>query len=326
MKVWVLNNMDNEEIKGTVFNIQHYSVHDGPGIRTVVFLKGCPLRCKWCSNPESQEILPELSWTKSKCIGCNSCVKELRNLKCKFTDLGLQWNKKAEFDSFDIKCACPSNALHIVGETKSVKDVLKVVERDSVFFGNSNGGITIGGGEPFMQPEFTIGLLAEAKNRHINTAIETSSFTKFDNLKNAAPYLDYIMTDIKIMNDVVHRKYTNVSNKLILENIAKLSCEFPNLTIHIRTPVIPNVNDTEEDIKAIANFIRPLPNTIYELLKYHEFGKSKYEALNRKYELENATLSDELFEHLKEVAADSLGGDRIFQNYFTESNSFGENI
>ncbi len=317
---------NGDEIKGTVFNIQHYSVHDGPGIRTVVFLKGCPLRCKWCANPESQRITPEIAWTKEKCIGCNSCIEELKNLECKFTDSGLEWNPSAEFDPFDVKLACASEALHVIGEQKSINEVLKIVERDSVFFGRSNGGLTVSGGEPLMQPDFTSELLAEAKRRHIHTAIESSGYAKWENLRMTAQYLDYLLTDIKTMNDEVHREYTAVSNKLILENLEKLSAEFPNLTIHVRTPVIPGVNDTEEDIRAIAEFIKQMPNTIYELLMYHEFGRPKYESLNRAYEMGTVSLSDELFEHLKEVAKDTIGSGRIFRNYYTENVSYGENI
>lgn len=298
------------ELLGTVFNIQHYSLHDGPGIRTVVFLKGCPLRCCWCSNPESQRREPELMWKKSECIGCECCVRKLKTGHFRFEgDRGLCWDKDAVPEESLIAAACPSKALRLIGEKKSVDEVLDEVAKDALFYDHSEGGMTLSGGEPLSQPEFVTALLKEAKRRRIHLAMETSGYAPWDVFCGAAGYLDYLLMDIKCMDDRIHRKYTGVSNKLILENFRRLRMEYPNLPIHVRTPVIPGVNDTEKEIRAVRDFLEPFSNVRYELLRYHRLGEPKYESLHREYPLGKRELTEACMERLRKFEIGNIEGE-----------------
>lgn len=295
---------DDRKNYGYVFNIQKYSLHDGPGIRTVVFLKGCQLRCRWCSNPESQLLQPEISYSKEKCIHCLECIdkcdkKAINIIKQKDID-----NNKIMIDRN--KCnncgecvkICPSKALTIYGELTSYKEVVDIVEKDIDFYSKSQGGLTISGGEPLSQPEFTKSILKEAKARRIHTAIETCGYGKWSDLKEVAMLLDYIIFDIKSMNNEKHKEYTGASNKLILDNFSSLCKEFPNLKKLVRTPVIPGFNDSIKDIQEIREFIKEKPNIKYELLPYHRLGKVKYENLGREYLMKDAKLENSIMKEL----------------------------
>lgn len=297
----------SEYIKGTVFNIQHFSVRDGPGIRTVVFLKGCPLRCYWCGNPESQNIKRELMWTETKCIGCKSCKKVDLNDAITFGKenignklLNIKYNRLPEdVSAFDN--VCPAEALQIVGKVMGVTEVIDMVEEDSLFYGNSNGGITLSGGEPLLQSEYSIALLKEAKRREINTAIETTGFISWDVFKEAGRNLDYLLYDLKILDDEKHKKYVGVSNKLIKENLKRIREEYKELPIKVRTPVIPGINDSDNDIKEICGFIDTINNVEYELLPYHKLGVSKYKSLGRKYQMPDVELTNERLDELNNL-------------------------
>lgn len=291
-----------QEASGLVFNIQQYSVHDGPGIRTVVFLKGCPLRCRWCSNPESQLPCPQLGWTEKDCIVCRSCVSGLPELHCRFEPNGLYWEETGLPDADTVRKVCPTQALHIIGEWKTVSQVLDQVEEDSVFYENSGGGMTLSGGEPLMQAEFAEQLLEEAGNRRIHRAMETTGYAGWEALERVARHLDYLLYDVKFFRDDLHRSQTGVSNRQILENLRRVRKEFPTLSIRVRTPVIPGVNDTAEEISAIAAFLQTIPNVEYELLKYHRFGAAKYKTLHRSYPMGDAELSEERFQELEKIA------------------------
>ncbi len=301
-------------IKGCVFNIQHYSLHDGPGIRTIVFLKGCPLRCEWCCNPESQRLSPELAYNPNKCIGAQECF--MCNEVCGEKAIGLSKNGtitiNREICSSCFACVniCPSQALHIFGTHMSVPEVLKIVEADSAFYARSGGGLTISGGEPLMQPEFTLALLREARRRHIDCTIETCGFADWGVLEEVGRHLNFILFDIKTMNDTKHKNFTGVSNELILKNFRKLRAAFPQLHILARIPLIPGLNDSEEEIGEILSFIKGMKKVSCELLPYHRIGKSKYEFLGRDYCMAEAKLSDEKVRSLKDyVAAKCAEGD-----------------
>lgn len=307
---------------GYVFNIQHYSLHDGPGIRTLVFLKGCPLRCKWCSNPESQLSHPELAYNASKCIGSGECSLCLKVCHSRALKLGNGNNKtdggndkiKIDRELCDncLKCAevCPSKALIAFGKQMSIEDVLKAVEKDSVFYSRSGGGLTIGGGEPLMQPEFADGLLKEAKRRRIDTSPETCGYAEWDVIEKVCSHVDTIFFDIKCIDSAKHKEFTGVENKKILENFRKLCKRFPNTTIIVRTTIVPGFNDSEEDIVAIADFINSTPSTPnleYELLAYHRLGESKYGFIGRDYPLSLAlTIDNECIAFIKEIAKSKL--------------------
>jgi pyruvate formate lyase activating enzyme len=278
-------NFSSEKNIGLIFNIQRYSLHDGPGIRTVVFVKGCPLRCIWCDNPEGQRAYPEIVYFKERCIRCKACLKI-----CPENALMIKDDEVKEV--IRSKCTicgkcldvCPSNALQRIGDYMTVNEVLGKVEKDSMFYQHSGGGITISGGEPTTQPEFVAELLKRCKEKHIHTAIETSGYTKWENMEKILGYVDLVLYDLKTMDPKKHKKFTGVSNELILENAMKIS--ILQIPMVIRIPFIPTYNDNEENIRATALFARKL-NVVKEidLLPYHRFGESKYGILGRKYKL-----------------------------------------
>lgn len=292
--------------EGYVINIQPYSLHDGPGIRTSVFLKGCPLRCKWCSNPESQKSKPELAFNISKCIGIKECSRCIDS--CKYEAIKISTNNEIGIERDLCKechnclSSCPSNALSSYGNLISVCEVLKVVERENVFYERSGGGMTLSGGEPLFQADFAIELLAEAKKRRIDTAMETCGYTEWGNLERACKFLNTIIFDIKCIDEDKHKKFTKVSNKNILSNFIKLCDKFPGLPKLVRTPIIPGFNDNEEDILEIVNFIKEKSNVKYELLTYHRLGQPKYSYLGREYPMEKSILDDEKISYLKSIA------------------------
>jgi len=289
-----------------VFNVQHYSLHDGPGIRTVVFLKGCPLRCLWCCNPESQRFHAELYYSAKKCIGSSQCGF----CRDACTRSAIQFNEQAHViierntctNCFACVEVCPSKALEIKGVEQSIDAILEQVERDSIFYKKQSGGLTLSGGEPLMHPDLIIPLLKEAKKRRINIAMETCGFGDYATLHEVAKYLDTILFDIKSMDEIKHLEYTKMSNEKILENFECLCQNFPHLPKIVRTPVIPNFNDTPEAIEAIGDFLKGKPNVHYELLPYHRFGEDKYTALGQKYTMPPLALDREHFESLKKSA------------------------
>ncbi|MCR5698959.1 MAG: glycyl-radical enzyme activating protein [Treponemataceae bacterium] len=298
-----------------IFNIQHFSIHDGPGIRTVVFFKGCPLRCKWCANPESQSSNAEIMWLENECLRCKSC-HVIENMNFHFEDDRLEWGspcaavQKIEIQDStrrQIEMVCPTKAIQVVGKERTIEQILAEVEKDVSFFSESGGGLTVSGGEPLMQGEFLVSLLKEAGKRKIHRAMETSFFARYEVVRKAVQELEYLLVDVKTFDEKLHIENTGVSNKIILENIARIRSDFPNLPIKVRTPVIPGVNDTDQEIEAISNFVKSLgPNTEYELLKYHRLGISKYKSLRRNYPLADVVLSEEKFRHLNTVREKNL--------------------
>lgn len=292
----------NRTKEGVIFNIQHFSVHDGPGIRTIVFLKGCPLRCRWCANPESQKVCCELAWSARKCINCAHCTQTLpEGIVSRSPDGMLSVRHNAAFSQQQISKVCPSGALHILGEHRSVGEIIDIVEKDAVFYANSEGGMTLSGGEPLIQSEFALALLREAQERHIHCAMETSGHVSWEVLESAGAFLDYVLYDIKSMDGERHRAQTGVSNELILKNFQKFCFKYPEIPILVRTPVVPGFNDRNEDISAILDFIEPFPNIHYELLPYHRLGEPKYTALGRTYPMGKATLDEAVMKELQSL-------------------------
>lgn len=199
--------------EGIVFNIQHFSIQDGSGIRTTVFLKGCPLSCLWCANPESQCARPELTYSKRSCINCKSCLKQDVDQIVSLDENGtVRIHPEQAKHVSHYGELCPAQALTVMGEKKTVKEVIDVVEQDAVFYKHSFGGMTLSGGEPLMQADFSAALLEEAKKRHIHTAIETTGFSTYPNMQKVFSKLDFIIYDIKLMDEEKHKKYTGVSN------------------------------------------------------------------------------------------------------------------
>lgn len=291
---------------GIVFNIQRYSIHDGPGIRTNVFLKGCPLECRWCSNPESQLSKPELAYNDNKCIGtqdCSWCKKACQYGAIHDSDTGkVRIDRDACQQCFACVEVCPSKALHTFGKVMTVNEVLKTVEADNIFYARSGGGLTLSGGEPLSQGDFAFELIKEAKKRRIDATVETCGYVDWSQLERIAPYLKTILYDIKSMDDAKHKEYTGVSNKVILENFVKLRNQFPHLHILVRTPVVPGFNDSEADIAAIVDFLKDMPNVSLEILPYHRMGQQKYGYLGRDYKMADVKLSEEKTKVLREIA------------------------
>ncbi len=298
-----IKNIQNTQ--GTVFNIQKYSVHDGPGIRTVVFLKGCPLACKWCSNPESQSFKPQLAYNRNKCITLSECVRcgEICSpgalVKGDDEKISVVWDNCTNC----LACAdvCPSGALIVYGEEKTVKDVIDQVEKDASFYARSGGGLTLGGGEPLAQSEFSLALLQEAKKRYIKTAIETCGHVKKETILEACKYCNMLMFDIKSLSSAKHQEFTGVGNELILENFKAVREAYPKLHIRVRTPVVPGFNDTVEDIRAIVDFLKDY-DVEYELLPYHRLGTQKYTNIGVEYELGDVSLDNEKYLPLLEIS------------------------
>ena len=297
--------MTDAQTQGVVFNIQKFSVHDGEGIRTLVFLKGCPLRCRWCSNPESQNAKPEHAFNPSRCLTaqvCGRCLKACPTGALSLVDGLILHDRSKCQECFACVRACPSGAQSVYGESMSVGQVLDKVEEDGVFYHRSGGGMTLSGGEAMMQHEFANALLREARRRHVNTTIETCGCYSYEYLQEACRHLNKLIFDIKCLDPVLHKQHTGVDNSLILENFTKVCEEFPDLPILVRTPVVPGFNDSEDEILAIREFIPRRSNISYELLAYHRMGQPKYSYLGRRYELEGVTLDDVRMERLKVLA------------------------
>ena len=240
--------MNNNSHRGLIFNIQRFSLHDGSGIRTLVFLKGCPLECKWCSNPEGQSRSRELAYNTNKCISTKECdrcrqacekgvIKEGGEAKIRI-------DRRLCNNCGDCVAACPAQALELFGKYMSVDEVIKVVEEDSSFYARSGGGLTLSGGEPLSQAAFVIELLETAQGRGIDTALETSGVCDWKDLEVSCGHLNQVFFDIKSVNGGKHKAATAVDNKIILENFQRLRRSYPQLSITVRTPLIPGFNDS----------------------------------------------------------------------------------
>jgi pyruvate formate lyase activating enzyme len=273
---------------GVVFNIQKFSLDDGPGIRTTVFLKGCPLRCKACCNPEGLEPRPQLMFKSAYCLGETQCGRCLTVCPVDAIAAGGAGAVVVDF----AKCTqcgacaktCPSEALGMVGRSMTVDQVLEVVEQDEAFYSRSGGGLTLSGGEVLMQGEFARALLAAAKARGLSTAIETSGLGSWRALKGLLPHLDVVHFDIKCLDDDRHRRFTGASNREILANFQRLCAAFPPARIFVRTTFIPGFNGAAEDIEAIRLFLASIsPDLNHEILPYHALGEVKYGFLGRAY-------------------------------------------
>ena len=292
---------------GLIFNIQKYSIHDGPGIRTTVFFKGCPLRCGWCSNPESMSPHPELMFRRVRCNGCGRCLDVCTPKAIELAGEVICIDRSR--CDLCLKCldACYSEAIELSGKSVSVTEVADECQKDEIFYRNSGGGVTLSGGEPLLQAEFTLQLLKELKNRSLHTALDTSGHASWEVLDKALQYTDLILFDIKHLHPDRHHDATGVGNALILENLDK-AARSDKTRLWIRLPVIPGFNDSEQYMEDLAATLKKIPAEKISLLGYHEWGKPKYEALGRDYPLEGSTpVSDERLQALSgQLAAAGL--------------------
>ncbi len=294
--------MQDKDTTGIVFNIQKFSVHDGEGIRTLVFLKGCPLHCLWCCNPESQNFKPEHAFNPLRCLSvaeCGRCIKKCTHHALEEHNGKLCFDKKNCEDCGSCVFACPSHAQSFYGESMTVDEVLNKVEEDNIFYSRSGGGLTLSGGEALAQPDFTLALLREAKRRHIHTTVETCGHCPREVIESVCKTVDALIMDLKSMNAEKHKEFTGVSNKVILDNAKHIITNFPHLPITFRTPVVPSFNDTKEDIFSIREFIPLQDNIKYQLLTYHRMGEPKYEYIGKDYVLKGAKADEGLMAELK---------------------------
>ncbi|MGD1993341.1 MAG: glycyl-radical enzyme activating protein [Anaerolineae bacterium] len=274
---------------GIVFDVKRFSIHDGPGIRTTVFLKGCPLNCLWCHNPESQASGPELMLRPNRCIHCGACVDACPHG-------ALSWRQDephtdAERCTLCGACteACYAEAREMVGREMTVEQVMRQIKRDVAFYDESGGGATFSGGEPLLQPDFLLALLQACQSQRIHTAVDTSGFAPWEILDRVRRYTDLFLYDLKLVDDARHRQTTGVSNAMILSNLRALSHH--GHTIVLRVPIIPRVNDGDATVDRIGALAASLPALQQvDLLPYHPIGEEKYRRMGRTYPLDDVRM------------------------------------
>lgn len=296
------------EPDGLIFSIQPMTVHDGPGWRTLVFLKGCPLRCRWCSNPESWNSDPELAFNPNCCIGadqCGLCIEACpQSAVLVAKQDGLITVDRSKCDSCgECIAVCPAYARHLYGEKVTASELLTIVEKDAMFYSRSGGGVTLSGGEPLLQIGFVSLFLDLCKKNGLHTAVETCGAVPWKHLERVIPVIDHLIYDVKSVDSEHHRRYTGVPNQQIMTNLEKLCSTYPQLGLTIRIPVIPGFNASPDRVQEILRFLESLPaiNRI-ELMPYHRFGIVKYKALGRNYPLEDTLPpSPAVLEDLKQM-------------------------
>lgn len=305
-----------EELTGKFYDIQGFSVHDGPGIRLTLFMKGCPLRCPWCHSPESISFATELNWMEIKCTGMEKCGRCMS--ACPNGAVLPHKTKKTLADNTEIRvitidrekcrncgdCAnvCPTKALYMCGTDYTADEIMEIIRRDVPFYRQSGGGVTISGGECLHQPRFVLEILKRCKDECIHTAVDTTGFADFRHIEAILPYTDIFLYDLKCMDSELHHRVIGVPNGLILENARKIASAGGKF--QIRIPVIPGFNDSAEAFKAFGQFVRELGETVevVQLLPYHNLGTVKYDRLHKKSPvLEAAAPPAKLLEARKEL-------------------------
>jgi len=273
-------------IKGFIFNIERFTLHDGPGIRTTVFLKGCPLKCAWCCNPESQFPFPQLAFFKEKCTACGACIPLC---PCgAILSTGVQKPVQVDFSSCDGcgKCVpvCIPQALVIMGEEKTAAEIAAEVARDKPFYSRSGGGVTLSGGEPLAQPQFSAEILRLCSQAGIHTAIQTCGYAERGDIDQLLPFLNLVIFDLKLLDSAAHQTWIGKPNQLILENLKYLDSKKKEIVLQI--PLIPGVNDSDENLAGCFELARSLKSVQgVSLLSYHTLGVGKYARIGRIYPL-----------------------------------------
>ena len=288
------------EKTGLIFDIKKFAVHDGPGIRTTVFFKGCPLSCWWCHNPEAMSPKPELVLFENKCIGIGSCFEVCPHDAHEMLPDGSRvYHRDLCLLCGDCVEACYAEALVMEGREVTVDEVMAELRKDIPFYENSDGGITLSGGEPTFQHEFVLALLKQCKAEGLHTTLDTAGQTSWRIFEKLLPYVDLVLYDLKQIDDRKHKEYTGVSNRMILDNLTRIGAS--GVAIIIRMPIIPGLNDAREDIEGAARFLSEIPGIRHvDLLPYHKLGESKHARLGHDYRL--AHLESPEPEQMNEIA------------------------
>ena len=271
-----------DEVSGTIFAIKRFSLHDGPHLRTTVFINGCPLRCDWCHNPEGLSIALRTVSSNERCVGCGECISYCRQQALSMGASGISRDLEKCDNCGECVHRCPALVHEQTGWLATVGEVLAEIEKDMPFYDQSGGGVTFSGGEPLAQPTFLLALLKECEKRSIHRTIDTSAHAPEQIINEVAGYADLIMCDLKHMDPVIHRIYTGVDNQRILENIRFLVDE--GIRVRLRLPLIPGVNDSLENIRATIAFIKELKHIdVIDLLPYHQAARAKYRKMGTLY-------------------------------------------
>lgn len=265
---------------GMIFDIKRFSIHDGPGIRTTVFFKGCPLNCWWCHNPESQALEPEMMFRQNRCIRCEACRTICEQGAISWDDDVISTDAAKCTLCGDCVEACYAEARELIGQEMTAAQVMAEIERDIAFYDESGGGATFSGGEPLWQIDFLLDLLRACQEKDIHTAVDTCGFATWETIDSVREYVDLFLYDLKLMNDAKHREFTTVSNQLILSNLQALADKGENIIL--RVPIIPEINDAVEDLRQLGAFAATLPHVNQmSLLPYHPTAVEKYRLLHR---------------------------------------------
>ena len=272
-----------------VLSITRMTIHNGPGIRTLILLKGCPLHCVWCSTPESQKPEREIGIYPARCIRCGQCM-EVCPTNAITMAKGKPVIKRTRCNTCgDCVQICAPKAIEVLGHPMTIEQLVAEARKDEIIFKHSHGGVTISGGEPLYNAAFALKLLRAFKQQRINTGVDTCGYVPWSNLEPTLPYVDFFLWDIKHMDPKKHEEYTGVSNELILQNAQSISER--KVPIFIRVPVIPGYNDSKENLKAICEFSKQLSSVVeIDIMPLHHLGKARYESLNRPYPIDNLAL------------------------------------